>query len=124
LPLSDSNKRVLAYAAEEAGRADEQRIEPKHLLLGILREIEPRRSLFGRVRRDASAAGDILRSRRVTIDLARERLTPPGRHERVWLYCPQCAHQVTHPVTCGECSAVICRVCGTPLESSGKPAIG
>lgn len=121
LPLSDSNKRVLAYAAEEAGRSDEERIEPKHLLLGILREIEPGRSLFGGVKRDASAGGEILRSWGATIDVARERLAAPGRHKRVWLYCPKCEHEVTHPVTCGECSAVICRASGTPLESANEP---
>src|ERR1700690_4106271 len=31
------------------------------------------------------------------------------------LYCPQCAKEVTDPLTCGDCSAVICRRCGTPL---------
>jgi hypothetical protein len=32
------------------------------------------------------------------------------------LYCPTCAREVSDPLTCGDCSAVICRVCGTPLE--------
>jgi hypothetical protein len=40
------------------------------------------------------------------------------------LYCPQCAREVTDPLTCGDCSAVICRVCGTPLESSADLGIG
>ncbi|MBZ5566273.1 MAG: hypothetical protein LAN64_00325 [Acidobacteriia bacterium] len=40
------------------------------------------------------------------------------------LYCPQCAREVTDPLTCGDCSAVICRVCGTPLESSDELGIG
>jgi hypothetical protein len=40
------------------------------------------------------------------------------------LYCPQCAREVSDPLTCGDCSAVICRVCGTPLESSDEMAMG
>jgi hypothetical protein len=40
------------------------------------------------------------------------------------LYCPTCACQITDPLTCGDCSAVICRVCGTPLESSADLGMG
>jgi hypothetical protein len=40
------------------------------------------------------------------------------------LYCPNCAREVTDPLTCGDCSAVICRVCGTPLESSADLGMG
>src|SRR5215470_2492315 len=40
------------------------------------------------------------------------------------LYCPNCAREITDPLTCGDCSAVICRVCGTPLESSADLGIG
>ncbi|HET7751674.1 MAG TPA: hypothetical protein VFK81_19940 [Terriglobales bacterium] len=40
------------------------------------------------------------------------------------LYCPNCAREVTDPLTCGDCSAVICRVCGTPLESPDELGIG
>jgi hypothetical protein len=40
------------------------------------------------------------------------------------LYCPNCAREVTDPLTCGDCSALICRVCGTPLESSADLGIG
>ncbi len=40
------------------------------------------------------------------------------------LYCPACAREVTDPLICGDCSAVICRVCGTPLESSADLGIG
>jgi hypothetical protein len=39
-------------------------------------------------------------------------------------YCPNCAREVADPLTCGDCSAVICRVCGTPLESSADLGIG
>jgi len=31
------------------------------------------------------------------------------------LYCPNCAQEVSDPLTCGDCLAVICRRCGTPL---------
>jgi hypothetical protein len=40
------------------------------------------------------------------------------------LYCPNCAREVSDPLTCGDCSAVICRVCGTPLESPDELGIG
>jgi hypothetical protein len=40
------------------------------------------------------------------------------------LYCPTCAQEVTDPLTCGDCSAVICRRCGTPLESPDELGIG
>lgn len=40
------------------------------------------------------------------------------------LYCPNCAREVTDPLTCGDCSAVICRICGTPLESPDELGIG
>ena len=38
MPLSDSAKRVLAYAAEESGRLAESSITPAHLFLGLMRE--------------------------------------------------------------------------------------
>ncbi len=31
-------------------------------------------------------------------------------------YCPVCERAVTDPLTCGECSATICRLCGSPLR--------
>jgi hypothetical protein len=40
------------------------------------------------------------------------------------LYCPRCAQEVTDPLTCGDCSAVICRRCGTPLESPDELGMG
>jgi len=39
-------------------------------------------------------------------------------------YCPQCSQEVTDPLTCGDCAAVICRRCGTPLESPDELGIG
>lgn len=38
LPLDNASKRILAYAAEEAARLDDQRIGSEHLFLGVLRE--------------------------------------------------------------------------------------
>ncbi len=46
------------------------------------------------------------------------------QHPPEALYCPQCAREVDDPLVCGDCSAVICRVCGTPLESSADLGIG
>jgi len=39
-------------------------------------------------------------------------------------YCPKCAKPVLDPLVCGDCSAVICRVCGTPLEGIDDLGIG
>jgi hypothetical protein len=49
--------------------------------------------------------------------------TPPPADAPAF-YCPTCAREVTDPLTCGDCSAVICRVCGTPLESPDELGIG
>jgi hypothetical protein len=35
-------------------------------------------------------------------------------------YCPNCDREVSDPLTCGECSSVICRVCGTALRMPGE----
>lgn len=40
------------------------------------------------------------------------------------MYCPKCAEEVKDPLTCGDCSAVICRRCGTPLESPDELGMG
>ena len=39
-------------------------------------------------------------------------------------YCPTCARAVVDPLVCGDCGAVICRVCGTPLERIDDLGIG
>ena len=39
-------------------------------------------------------------------------------------YCPRCARPVPDPLVCGDCHAVICRVCGTPLERIDELGIG
>jgi hypothetical protein len=40
------------------------------------------------------------------------------------LYCPNCARPVNDPLVCGDCRAVICRVCGTPLERADELGMG
>ena len=40
------------------------------------------------------------------------------------LNCPRFAQEVTDPLICGDCAAVICRRCGTPLESPDELGIG
>jgi hypothetical protein len=40
------------------------------------------------------------------------------------MWCPVCARSIADPLVCGDCSAVICRVCGTPLESPDELAFG
>jgi len=39
-------------------------------------------------------------------------------------YCPQCNRGVTDPLICGDCSSIICRRCGTPLERVDELGIG
>lgn len=40
------------------------------------------------------------------------------------LWCPTCGHAKDDPLVCGDCAAVICRICGTPLESPDELAFG
>ena len=40
------------------------------------------------------------------------------------LYCPKCATEVSDPLICGDCAAVICRKCGTPLEAADELGMG
>ena len=49
---------------------------------------------------------------------------PSPQSEPELLYCPTCGEEVTDPLTCGDCSAVICRRCGTPLESPDELGMG
>ena len=44
--------------------------------------------------------------------------------ENPQFYCPACEKPVLDPLLCGDCSAMICRVCGTPLESIDDLGIG
>jgi len=39
-------------------------------------------------------------------------------------YCPACALPVSNPLLCGDCHALICRVCGTPIEKIDELGIG
>jgi len=40
------------------------------------------------------------------------------------LYCPKCSKEVDEPLVCGDCSAVICRRCGSPLEAAEDLGMG
>ncbi len=54
-----------------------------------------------------------------------ESLEPtPSAEAASGMWCPVCARPVSDPLTCGDCSAVICRSCGTPLESADELAFG
>src|SRR5215475_326784 len=50
--------------------------------------------------------------------------TPAKQQDSAGLWCPNCARVVDDPLVCGDCSAVICRICGTPLESPDELAFG
>lgn len=39
-------------------------------------------------------------------------------------YCPNCKKPVNNPLVCGDCTAIICRECGTPLERPDDLGIG
>jgi hypothetical protein len=43
---------------------------------------------------------------------------------QVEMYCPRCQRPVSDPLVCGDCLAVICRECGTPLEKTDELGIG
>lgn len=116
LPLSNESKRVLAYAAEEGERLGDRHVGSEHLLLGLLRE---KKSLAAEL---LTAGGATLES--VHAKLRQARGEKPTGMAPGSLYCPSCAREVTDPLTCGDCSAVICRVCGTPLESPDELGIG
>jgi hypothetical protein len=49
---------------------------------------------------------------------------PPATPPDTGLWCPQCNRPIGDPLVCGDCSSVICRVCGTPLESADELAFG
>jgi hypothetical protein len=46
------------------------------------------------------------------------------RKQEIELYCPRCHLAVTDPLACGDCSAIICRRCGAPLEQVDELGIG
>jgi len=46
---------------------------------------------------------------------------PKKRRE---LYCVRCRKQVEKPLQCGDCLALICRECGTPLEELDELGMG
>lgn len=114
LPLSDACKRVLGYAAEEAEQLKDRHIRPEHLLLGLLRE---EKSLASQLLRDAGAQVATIREP-VQVTEAKQ------QHAAQSFYCASCNQAVGNPLTCGDCSAVICRVCGTPLEMPEELGIG
>jgi len=43
---------------------------------------------------------------------------------KIQFYCPQCNVAVADPLVCGDCTAIICRRCGTPLEQADELGIG
>jgi hypothetical protein len=50
--------------------------------------------------------------------------TPAAKKPAAAFYCPVCAAEVTDPLVCRDCSAVICRRCGTPLEAPDELGMG
>jgi len=62
------------------------------------------------------------------MDIAPKELPDAGKSHTgkstALFYCPVCATEVNDPLTCGDCSAVICRRCGSPLEASDELGMG
>jgi hypothetical protein len=52
------------------------------------------------------------------------KMQEPEEQSAAEFYCPNCARPVADPLVCGDCQAVICRVCGTPLERADELGIG
>ncbi len=48
----------------------------------------------------------------------------PAEAARQEFYCPRCDRTVRDPLICGDCAAMICRECGTPLERVDELGIG
>jgi hypothetical protein len=63
----------------------------------------------------------MLQSRKLMTQIPQK---PTNGETHSLLYCPTCAQEVNDPLTCGDCSSVICRVCGTPLEVPEDLGIG
>jgi|SRR6266480_3244103 len=49
---------------------------------------------------------------------------PDNEIPKADFYCPKCQVPVSDPLVCGDCSALICRRCGTPLERIDDLGIG
>jgi hypothetical protein len=51
-------------------------------------------------------------------------MMPEADEQEPSFYCPICVKPVDNPLVCGDCQAVICRECGTPLEKADELGIG
>jgi hypothetical protein len=52
------------------------------------------------------------------------KVAPEASKLEAAFYCPVCAVEISDPLTCGDCSSIICRRCGTPLESPDELGMG
>jgi hypothetical protein len=48
----------------------------------------------------------------------------PDERTECEFYCPKCGKPVASPLACGDCAALICRDCGTPLERVDELGMG
>ncbi len=49
---------------------------------------------------------------------------PESDEQKEQFYCASCNQAVPDPLVCGDCTALICRRCGTPLERVDDLGIG
>ena len=61
---------------------------------------------------------------RVAVRPGEKPMVEPRKDEHEAFYCPTCQAEVSRPLVCGDCGAVICRQCGTPLEKIDELGIG
>jgi hypothetical protein len=52
------------------------------------------------------------------------KVAPEASKPEAAFYCPVCAVEISDPLTCGDCSSIICRRCGTPLEFPDELGMG
>ena len=51
-------------------------------------------------------------------------MADPESTAKLEFYCPSCGKLVLEPLVCGDCHALICRDCGTPLERVDELGMG
>lgn len=56
--------------------------------------------------------------------MAQNPASPAPNPEPELFYCARCTQEVTDPLICGDCGAILCRRCGTPLERPDELGIG
>jgi hypothetical protein len=64
-------------------------------------------------------SADLVETARTALqsEMDKRGLQAPPPEPKAVLMCPVCKREVDDPLTCGECSTSICRVCGTRVRT-------